>query len=130
MRISKKTHYGIELLVSLARSQEPHRSLTEIAKEHELPLSFLKHIAAALRRKGILISRGGVAGGYRLARSPKLIQLADIFGALNEEIDFRLPAHRGRRWQADRYWQGVTERLQAAFQQTTLEMILEASNER
>lgn len=131
MRLSKKTHYGIELLLSLARTTEPHRSLTAIAEEHDLPLSFLKHIAAALRRKGILASRGGVTGGYWLERAPETVTLREIFDALGEEIDLRPPTgSRGKSsWQSARYWQGVTERLEGAFAKTTLEMILNVRND-
>jgi Rrf2 family iron-sulfur cluster assembly transcriptional regulator len=59
-------------------------SAKDIAVRLDLPRRYLEPLLQALTRNGILATKRGGKGGYRLARSPLLISVADILHALSE----------------------------------------------
>jgi Rrf2 family cysteine metabolism transcriptional repressor len=87
MMFSTKSEYGVRVMVELARrgSDEPI-PLTEIAEHEGLPLAYLEHLVARLRRAGLVDSRRGAHGGYLLARDPALITMAEVVEALEGTI--------------------------------------------
>ncbi|MDP3544060.1 MAG: Rrf2 family transcriptional regulator, partial [Elusimicrobiota bacterium] len=56
--------------------------LTGIARRFELPESALAKSFQSLVRAGVLCSRRGPNGGYRLDRAPKDVTLAEVIEAL------------------------------------------------
>ena len=50
--------------------------ITEISKKQNIPKRFLEQILNDLKSAGIVESRRGVAGGYRLSKPPEQISLA------------------------------------------------------
>lgn len=90
---STKAEYGIRVLAHLAReagsgdaeSATPI-SLTAIAEAEGLPLAYLEHLAARLRRAELVASRRGARGGYSLARPAGEITMAEVVRALEGEI--------------------------------------------
>ncbi len=46
----------------------------------------VRRVLGKLREAGLLMSESGHAGGWRLARAPELITLADIYLALDESL--------------------------------------------
>jgi Rrf2 family protein len=84
---STKAEYGVRVMVELARrgGEEPV-SLAEIAEHEGLPLAYLEHLVARLRRAGLVDSRRGAHGGYLLAREPENITMAEVVEALEGSI--------------------------------------------
>ena len=60
--------------------------LAEIAECEGLPLAYLEHLVARLRRAGLIESRRGAHGGYLLAREPAQITMAEVVEALEGRI--------------------------------------------
>jgi len=87
MMFSTKAEYGVRVMVELARrvGEEPV-PLTEIAEHDGLPLAYLEHLVARLRKAGLLESRRGSRGGYLLARVPTEITMAEVVEALEGSI--------------------------------------------
>src|SRR5438128_3043812 len=87
MMFSTKAEYGVRAMVELARhgGEEPV-PLAEIAARDGLPLAYLEHLVARLRKAGLVDSRRGSRGGYLLARSPLQITMAEIVEALEGSI--------------------------------------------
>jgi Rrf2 family transcriptional regulator, cysteine metabolism repressor len=87
MMFSTKAEYGVRVMVELARraGEEPV-PLAEIAANDGLPLAYLEHLVARLRKAGLVDSRRGSRGGYLLARSPVDITMAEIVEALEGSI--------------------------------------------
>jgi Rrf2 family protein len=87
MMFSTKSEYGVRVMVELARrgSDEPV-PLTEIAEHEGLPLAYLEHLVARLRRAGLIDSRRGAHGGYLLARDAASITMAEVVEALEGTI--------------------------------------------
>jgi Rrf2 family protein len=84
---STRAEYGVRVMVELARrgGDEPV-SLAEIADGDGLPLAYLEHLAARLRKAGLVESRRGARGGYMLARPAKEITMAEVVEALEGSI--------------------------------------------
>ncbi len=82
MRLSKKGEYAIKALQTLTFSYKDksnqHLHLREIAGREDIPVKFLEHIMAALKRGGVVKSEKGKGGGYILARSPDEITLGEV----------------------------------------------------
>jgi Rrf2 family protein len=87
MMFSTKAEYGVRLMVQLARrpGDEPV-SLTEIAELDGLPVAYLEHLVARLRKAGLVESRRGARGGYLLARPAANITMAEVVAALEGSI--------------------------------------------
>jgi Rrf2 family cysteine metabolism transcriptional repressor len=87
MMFSTKAEYGVRVMVELARrgGAQPV-ALAEIAEHEGLPLAYLEHLVARLRRAGLVESRRGAHGGYLLAREPKQITMAEVVEALEGQI--------------------------------------------
>ncbi len=99
MMFSTKAEYGIRVMTHLAReagSESPADdggepgstpiSLTAIAEAEALPLAYLEHLAARLKRAELVESRRGARGGYSLARPAESITMAEVVLALEGEI--------------------------------------------
>jgi Rrf2 family transcriptional regulator, cysteine metabolism repressor len=87
MMFSTKAEYGVRVMVELARrAGEDPIPLAEIAAHDGLPLAYLEHLVARLRKAGLVDSRRGSRGGYLLARSPTEITMAEVVEALEGSI--------------------------------------------
>jgi Rrf2 family cysteine metabolism transcriptional repressor len=87
MMFSTKAEYGVRVMVELARRAggEPI-PLAEIAAHDGLPLAYLEHLVARLRKAGLVDSRRGSRGGYMLARPSSEITMAEVVEALEGSI--------------------------------------------
>jgi Rrf2 family cysteine metabolism transcriptional repressor len=87
MMFSTKAEYGVRVMVELARRAggDPI-PLAEIAAHDGLPLAYLEHLVARLRKAGLVDSRRGSRGGYMLARSAGEITMAEVVQALEGSI--------------------------------------------
>src|SRR3954451_4621845 len=87
MMFSTKAEYGVRVMVALARRDgEAPISLAEIAEDDGLPLAYLEHLVARLRKAGLVDSRRGARGGYLLARPAQEITMAEVVAALEGSI--------------------------------------------
>ncbi len=109
VNISARVDYGVRVLCALAASDGPMTS-EQLAAAQDLPHKFLESILTDLRRGGLLVSKRGAEGGYRLARPANAISLGDVIGPLVGTI----AEVRGLRPEWTTYT-GPAEHLQAAW---------------
>ena len=87
MKLSTKGRYAMVALVDLAIAKgDDLTSLAEISKRQDISLPYLEQLFVRLRRAGLVESVRGPGGGYRLARAPETIRVADILGAVDETV--------------------------------------------
>lgn len=114
MHISARVDYGMRALLELAQASDADaRALVKgeaIAAAQSVPVKFLESILRDLRIAGIVESRRGVDGGYRLSRRADQVTVADVVRAL----DGPLAAVRGERPENLTYV-GASERLQEVW---------------
>lgn len=79
MRLSLRGEYALRALMVLGENYDGGIvPIQQIAGQQGLPKRFLEQILNDLKSGGFVESRRGVAGGYRLARSPEEITLAAL----------------------------------------------------
>lgn len=79
MKLSVRAGYAVRALLALARHpRDQWISVNAIAAQQNLPRRFLEQILHDLRTPGIVESRRGVTGGYRLAVPAEHITLARV----------------------------------------------------
>ena len=79
MKLTSRSEYALLALLCLARHKaETFISGETIAQEQGIPPKFLQQILFALKRSRYVHSSKGQHGGYRLARRPDEITLAEI----------------------------------------------------
>ena len=84
MRVSAKSDYALRALIELAdRTDGAAMSAEELGRLQEIPHGFLQAILADLRRADVVISQRGQSGGWRMARDPSLVSVADVIRAVD-----------------------------------------------
>jgi Rrf2 family protein len=128
MRVSAKTDYALRAAVELAAAWDDGRPVKgeRLSTTQSIPLRFLENILLQLRHAGIVESRRGADGGYKLARDPGEITLADVIRAIDgplagvsgrrpETLDFQ-----GRSEPLREVWVAVRASLRSVLEQVTL----------
>jgi Rrf2 family protein len=127
MRISAKADYAVRAAIELAAAQNGKPVPAErIATSQGIPLNFLVHILSELRVAGLVRSQRGADGGYRLAKEPGQITIADIMRAVEgplatvrggkpEEADYP-----GVASQLPRVWIAVRKNLRSVVEHVTV----------
>jgi Rrf2 family protein len=83
VRISAKADYAVRAAVELATAVNEKPIKAEVvANTQGIPLNFLENILGELRHAGIVRSQRGFEGGFRLARPPEEITIADVIRAV------------------------------------------------
>jgi len=84
--ISRAAEYAILFLVKLAKDpQKKPMGLKLAAQQTGLPYKFLSRIALDLKKAGLVKSKEGAGGGYKLSKDPKNISLVEIMKAVEGE---------------------------------------------
>jgi Rrf2 family protein len=79
MKLSTRGEYALRALLVLGLNYGPHVvRIQTISSEQNIPKKFLEQILNDLKAAGVVESKRGIAGGYRLARPPQHITLASI----------------------------------------------------
>jgi Rrf2 family protein len=83
VRISAKADYAVRATIELAAAGEGATVKGErVADAQQIPLHFLENILGDLKQAGLVATRRGPEGGYRLARSPADVSVADVIRAV------------------------------------------------
>jgi Rrf2 family protein len=78
--LSQRGRYALKAMLSVAREALADRpkQVSLIAVEENIPRKFLESIMSELRQAGLVDSRRGKHGGYRLTREPAAITFGEI----------------------------------------------------
>lgn len=117
MRLSTKGRYAVTAMLDLAvhRDKGPI-TLAEISRCQGISLSYLEQLFARLRREGLVEGVRGPGGGYRLAKPPIDITIADIITAVDEKVDTTLcegarNCQEGRRCLTHDLWDSLSRQI-------------------
>lgn len=87
MKVSTRGEYGVRAMVALAHGfGNGPMSITEIARQSNVPPAYLEQLIAPLRRASLVESKRGARGGYMLAREPELIRIGDIYRVMEGPV--------------------------------------------
>ena len=85
VRLSKKTEYALLALQYIGTHRNDVVSAKEISNKMNIPFEYLSKTMQILMKHGIVISKQGKAGGYRLAKTSDEISIADVIQAIEEK---------------------------------------------
>ena len=87
MQITRQADYAVRAVLHLARMGNAERAATStVAKEQNIPPSFLAKIISQLSIAGLLHTSRGARGGVTLAREPQDITLLEVVEAIDGPI--------------------------------------------
>jgi Rrf2 family protein len=88
MRLGHTTKYALEAMAYLIRSyaRDEWGQIADIAASCSIPRKYLEQVLLDLKNAGIVESKKGQRGGYRLSRSPDEISLAQVMSAIQGEL--------------------------------------------
>ncbi len=82
MQISTKGRYALRFLLDLSQHQgDGPVALKSIAERQGISKKYLEHVISMLNPTGMLNITRGYQGGYRLAKAPSDITVADVLRA-------------------------------------------------
>ncbi len=86
LRVSKLTDYATVVMTVLAAAPGAVHSAQELAEKARLELPTVSKLLKQLAQAELVESFRGVNGGYRLARAPERISIADVVIAMEGPI--------------------------------------------
>ncbi len=88
-QLSKAGEYAIVSMLYMAR-QDPKKAclVQEIAEAENIPMDYLAKVLQRLVKHGLVRSRRGASGGFKLARDPATVTLAEVVEKIEGPIFF------------------------------------------
>lgn len=88
MRLGHTTKYALEALAFLIRchARDEWGQIADIAASAAIPRKYLEQVLLDLKNAGLVESKKGQRGGYRLARSPDQIALGQVLQAVQGDL--------------------------------------------
>jgi len=84
--LSKLADYGVIVATHLAVYPERQANAAAVAAATRLPPATVAKLLKALAHAGVVTATRGAAGGYRLARRPGAISVAEVVAAIDGDI--------------------------------------------
>jgi len=126
VRLSAKGEYAIKAVLDLAMHEGSElQPVQEIAARQRIPQRYLEQVLLQLRRGGMLTSKRGSSGGYRLATASHEITVGAVLRAVEGGGDLERgergrPAGRGSGPdELAGLWQEIADALWAVVDATT-----------
>jgi Rrf2 family protein len=82
LELTRRGDYGVRVMLALADQAAAWTSARSIADAMAIPPRFVPHVMQDLVRAGLVETRIGRSGGYRLARPPARIGLLEVIEAI------------------------------------------------
>lgn len=134
MKLSNKGRYSIQAVFDMAFHGHGDASqIKDIAERQAIPPRFLEQIFQDLKRGGLVVSKRGPRGGYRLARPASAISLGDVVRAVEGPVTLLADptkAIRGTSGQVvTQVFVQISERIEACFDAVSIEQLCERSEQ-
>jgi FeS assembly SUF system regulator len=96
LRVSKLTDYATVVMTCLVDAGDRVQSAQSLAERARLEVPTVSKLLKQLAQAALVVSTRGINGGYRLARAPQHISIADIVTAMEGPIGMtECSAHAG-----------------------------------
>jgi Rrf2 family iron-sulfur cluster assembly transcriptional regulator len=136
MKMSTKGRYAVMAMIDIATHSDGEPvSLAEIAERQDISQEYLEQLFGKLRKQKLVESARGPGGGYRLARDMKLIPVAEIIAAVDEELHFTRcngdaveGCVKGERCNAHDLWSSLGRQMMYFLSSISLEDVVEKRN--
>jgi len=97
MQLTRAADYGVRVMIYLAAAANDSRhSLADLATHTNAPESFLSKVLQMLSRAGLISSRRGQSGGFRISTRGHAASLLDVIEAVDGRICLNVCLAPGR----------------------------------
>jgi len=126
LRVSARADYALRLVVAMAVQPDDVLPRETLAHNEKLPVKFVDHVLRQLRDGGLIESRRGRHGGYRLSRPAEQISVADVVHVMDQSPvqGEEVPAITAE-WLAA-VWTGLSDAVHAALADVTVASLRDA----
>ncbi len=134
MRLNTTTRYAVTAALDIAMQGVGDASetvqLATVAQRQCISLGYLEQILAQLKQRKIVVSQRGRGGGYKLARQPKSITIADIVEAVHGKIDTRKcrgegNCHGNAKCITHDLWENLNWRINSFLEEVSLQNLMD-----
>ncbi len=126
MKLTSKGRYAVTAMLDVTmHAVSGPVSLADISDRQSISLSYLEQLFSRLRKQGLVVSVRGPGGGYKLSRCSSKIAVADVIGAVDENVDVTKCAGKGNCQDGEQclthsLWEGLSQRIEEFLQNITL----------
>ena len=87
MKVSTRGEYGVRAMVTLAKNHgQGPMSIAAMSKLSGVPMPYLEQLIGPLRRAGLVESKRGAHGGYRLTREPSQVVVGEVYRVMEGPV--------------------------------------------
>ena len=121
LRISKLADYGTVIMAVIAKNPDHDWNAKIIAEKTHIRLPTVSKLLKRLTQFGLLSSRRGTKGGYRLAKPAEAIALTDILTAIEGEVSLTECSNHTGSCQVEAFcimrnnWQIISQKIQQSL---------------
>lgn len=131
MKISTKGRYALRIMADIAvHNGDKNVSIMELSTRNHISDKYLEQIISQLSKSGLVVSRRGSQGGYKLARKPEEISVGEILKVTEGDLQTVMCVGEGAKCDlADEcltasFWDKLNRIINEFFSSTTLDDII------
>jgi Rrf2 family nitric oxide-sensitive transcriptional repressor len=131
--LNQTVEYALRAVIYIARDPSASLRAAEVAVGIRAPRNYVAKILSQLVRAGILESVRGPTGGFRLAKTPNAVPLADVVAAFGRPAERRCLLGHGvcgtnPSCGAHRRWDPIAKTLDCFVDDTTIADMLSTAH--
>lgn len=124
MKISTKSRYAVRLMVDIASNEyNGNVSMKDVSERENISVKYLEQIVNILCKTGLVKSRRGSQGGYRLARSADKYTVGSVIRAIEGEISSDYITDNNV--SMNDFWSGLYDVINNYIDSTTINDLIE-----
>jgi Rrf2 family transcriptional regulator, cysteine metabolism repressor len=131
MKASLKLEYSLRVLSQLVRRNKGGAvtRIEELAKLEAIPQNYLVQLLNELREGGLVASKRGKTGGYRLAKDPEDITLKQVLAVVEPDlVETKITLKGASGPQVASLWREISKRFDKSLYGFTLAQLAPAEN--
>ena len=138
MKLTTRGRYAVMAMADLAsNANNGPISLSEISLRQNISLAYLEQIFIKLKKKKLVKSARGAAGGYILEKSASEIKLSNIIFAVDEEVKMlnckkqskKGCNHKSVKCITHNLWDELDQHINGFFEKVKLEDLVDKSRQ-
>lgn len=124
MKISTKSRYAIRLIMDIAENEHNGNvSMKDVSEREQISVKYLEQIVNVLCKTGLVKSRRGAQGGYRLSRSADTYTVGNVIRAVEGDISSDYITENNE--PMNEFWNGLYDVINGYIDSVTISDLVE-----